>query len=197
MTCSLGHCSLNVNRQNYYFFFRFVWFSFGVSDLGSGAMICGVLFSISSVADDLKSPKLFHVAFFYSGLLIQLYSNCFYGSQVFVAVRAVSNPSCLLPEKQNSFQFHKEWKYWSVGLLFWLAYFGKILFTFAPSSIDVNATFAPSLSIDCWKICCRWFTNVLGREYAILPPNIGILQVHSFNTKPFRCSKHLTPTTLC
>lgn len=49
-------------------------------------MICGVLFSISSVADHVMTPKFFHVAFFYSGLIIQLYSNCFYGSQVFVAV---------------------------------------------------------------------------------------------------------------
>lgn len=61
-------------------------------------MICGVLFSISSVANDLKSPKIFHVAFFYSGLLIQLYSNCFYGSQVFVAVSSV---------KRLSIKFHK------------------------------------------------------------------------------------------
>lgn len=50
-------------------------------------MICGVLFSISSVADNLGGPKVYHVAFFYSGLLIQLYTNCFYGSQVFVMVR--------------------------------------------------------------------------------------------------------------
>lgn len=54
-------------------------------------MICGVLFSISSVADNLMGPKFFHVAFFYSGLIIQLYSNCFYGSQVFVAVRQKKN----------------------------------------------------------------------------------------------------------
>lgn len=57
-----------------------------ISDLGSGAMICGVLFSISTVTDHLMTPNFFHVAFFYSGLIIQLYTNCFYGSQVFVTV---------------------------------------------------------------------------------------------------------------
>lgn len=64
----------------------FLW-PYRIPDLGSGAMICGVLFSISSVADHVMTPKFFHVVFFYSGLIIQLYSNCFYGSQVFVAVR--------------------------------------------------------------------------------------------------------------
>lgn len=49
-------------------------------------MICGVLFSISTVADHIMTPNFFHVAFFYSGLIIQLFCNCFYGSQVFVAV---------------------------------------------------------------------------------------------------------------
>ncbi|XP_055306215.1 odorant receptor 94a-like [Sitodiplosis mosellana] len=52
--------------------------------IASGAMICGVLFSISTVTDHLMTPNFFHVAFFYSGLIIQLYTNCFYGSQVFV-----------------------------------------------------------------------------------------------------------------
>lgn len=64
---------------------RFISFCLKL-DLGSGAMICGVLFSITSVADDIMTPKFFHVAFFYSGLLIQLYSNCYYGSQVYVMV---------------------------------------------------------------------------------------------------------------
>lgn len=56
------------------------------SDVASAVMICGVLFSISSVADDMLTTKFFHVAFFYSGLLIQLYSNCHYGNQVFTLV---------------------------------------------------------------------------------------------------------------
>lgn len=51
-------------------------------DMGSAVMICGVLFSISSVADNLMTPKFFHFAFFYSGLLIQLYTNCYFGSQL-------------------------------------------------------------------------------------------------------------------
>lgn len=59
-------------------------------------MICGVLFSITSVADDLMTPKFFHVTFFYSGLIIQLYTNCFYGSQVFVAVVSFEHFSILL-----------------------------------------------------------------------------------------------------
>lgn len=49
-------------------------------------MICGVLFSISTVVDHIMTPNFFHVAFFYSGLIIQLFCNCFYGSQVFAAV---------------------------------------------------------------------------------------------------------------
>lgn len=32
------------------------------------------------------TPKFFHVAFFYSGLIFQLYSNCFYGNEVLVLV---------------------------------------------------------------------------------------------------------------
>lgn len=94
MTCSHGPYSLNVtqlnkpNRNGCTFIEsklnRNV--SICITDLGSGAMICGVLFSISSVADHVMTPKFFHVAFFYSGLIIQLYTNCFYGSQVFVAV---------------------------------------------------------------------------------------------------------------
>lgn len=55
-------------------------------DLGSAVMICGVLFSMSSVADNLLTPKFFHVAFFYSGLTIQLYTNCYFGSQLFEMV---------------------------------------------------------------------------------------------------------------
>lgn len=58
----------------------------GNADLASAAMICGVLFSISSMTDDMLTTNFFHMAFFYSGLLIQLYSNCYYGNQVSVLV---------------------------------------------------------------------------------------------------------------
>lgn len=104
MTCSRGRFSHNVRPVKLKLQFESMqglfneliskclnlqFFAVG-KDLGSGAMICGVLFSISSVADHVMTPKFFHVAFFYSGLIIQLYSNCFYGSQVFVAVMPIS-----------------------------------------------------------------------------------------------------------
>lgn len=73
-----------------YILFDASFVEFFGTDMASGAMICGVLFSISSVADDMMTPKFFHVAFFYSGLTIQLYTNCLYGNEVFISVNNFS-----------------------------------------------------------------------------------------------------------
>lgn len=38
------------------------------------------------------TPKFFHVAFFYTGLIFQLYSSCFYGNDVLVLVTYLDIP---------------------------------------------------------------------------------------------------------
>lgn len=156
-----------------------------ILDLGSGAMICGVLFSISTVTDHLMTPNFFHVAFFYSGLIIQLYTNCFYGSQVFVTVTMKCFAfkifflwiwtSINLTEirlvwiKSNdtnlfcicfSLKSISEWEYSWACLLLWLGGLRQIHDSHSNRIEYGYDAIEKSLSINGREIRCRGFANI-------------------------------------